>query len=109
MPLPTDSILSDDDNLFSELAFLEAATLMTNATTPTSSSSEARGAEEEQEERDVLEEETGPVGSSSDPAAWEINRDPDLDATIRLALELQQREYLGESSSSSSSSEASYK
>ncbi|VDL93142.1 unnamed protein product [Schistocephalus solidus] len=99
-PLPTDSILSDDDNLFSELAFLEAATLMTTATTPTNSSSNTRV---EEEEGDV-EEETAPVCSSNDSVLREITRDPNLDASIRLAIKLQQRELLGESTSSSSES-----
>ncbi|KAL7058654.1 hypothetical protein AAHC03_013721 [Spirometra sp. Aus1] len=97
-PLPTDSILSGEDDLFSELAFLEAATLTTCATTPTSSSSDARA---EEEERDV-EEDSAPVCPSSNTPPWDITGDPNLDASIRLAIKLQQREFLGGSSSSSS-------
>ncbi len=99
--LSADSVLSTE-LLFPELAALEAAYTSSSSTSASdsSSSSSSTTSEDANEAIQEEEEEEIPVEIFEEAAAG----DPDLAASIRLALKLQQKEYEGRSSSDSSSS-----
>lgn len=95
--LSTDSVF-DHDTLFEELAELEAANLLQfsgSSRAPSFASSSSSPSSSRAGERDV---------DDGDQIAIydDLSGDPDLDASLALALRLQEDEYLTHSSSSSS-------